>query len=279
MRLGSKTNDEFMQILNEKNAVIQELFLKKIKGLTQTVTIKVMLGDSTITEQTTFDPMLVQNFYQKISKQLSNWTAQDISQTNNEDIRRIFVKLEKLEGNYLLSLHTSIQFHVLLYYKTDQRVIDCQKELSEIIDKTKNIEKELSDMGDELILNKLKKMGYKDKDPLNLFEMFYNDDELREKIYDEIQGKSDTDVTQMQNKKKELFNELDSMLMETYQTSDVLIDEARLVGGEEGCLFNIDLEFIKNNNKEGLFDPKRIPEKVKNNIIKQIEQIIEIIKL
>ena len=159
MRLGSKTNDEFMQILNEKNAVIQELFLKKIKGLTQTVTIKVMLGDSTITEQTTFDPMLVQNFYQKISKQLSNWTAQDISQTNNEDIRRIFVKLEKLEGNYLLSLHTSIQFHVLLYYKTDQRVIDCQKELSEIIDKTKNIEKELSDMGDELILNKLKKMG------------------------------------------------------------------------------------------------------------------------
>jgi len=82
----------------------------------------------------------------------------------------------------------------------------------------------------------------------------------------------------MQQKKKELFNELDSMLIETYQTSGVLIDEQRLVDGEEGCLYNIDLEFIKNSNKEGLFDPKRIPENIKNNIIKQVDQIIEIIK-
>ena len=47
-----------------------------------------------------------------------------------------FEIMEKL----LISGHVSIQFHVLLYYKPIQRVIDCQKELSEIVDMTKNKE-------------------------------------------------------------------------------------------------------------------------------------------
>ena len=182
MRLGTKSSDNFLQILNKQNDRIQNSFLNHIKNLTKTVPIKVMLGDSTITEQLTFDLQKITVFYENLIKNLQGWDIQDISITNNEDIRRIFTKFQIQEGNYLLSGHLSIQFHVLLYYKADYRVIECQKELAKIMDSTKNKESEIADMGDEFIINKLKELGYKNLDNQNLFELFFNDDKLREKF-------------------------------------------------------------------------------------------------
>ena len=148
MRLGSKSADEFIQILNKKNEIIQQDLLTKIIELTKTVDVKVMMGDSTITEQKTFDPQKINNYLEKINEKLIDWSLQDVSITNNEDLRRIFTKFEITEGNYLISGHISLQFHVLLFYKPIQRVIDCQKELAEIVDTTKNKETELSDNSD-----------------------------------------------------------------------------------------------------------------------------------
>ncbi|MGI0097089.1 MAG: hypothetical protein ACREAJ_01745, partial [Nitrosopumilaceae archaeon] len=162
MRLGIKSSDEFIQLLNNKNESIQKLFLKKMKEITRTVIVKGMLGDSTIAEQNTFDPILVQEYFNKIIKNLPDWVSRDISITNNDDLRRIFVKFELKEGNYLLSCHMSIQFHVLLFYKPDNKVIEYQKELSEIIDKTKNTETKLAEDSDQYILEKLREIGYKD---------------------------------------------------------------------------------------------------------------------
>ena len=88
-----------------------------------------------------------------------------------------------MEGNYLISGHLSIQFHVLLYYKPIQRVIDCQKELSEIVEVIKNKKQEISENNDQFVLNKLKDMGYKDFDHQKLFEVFYENDEFREKVF------------------------------------------------------------------------------------------------
>lgn len=279
MRLGTNHPNEFIQILNQKNQEIQEAFLEKIKKLTVMIQTKVMLGDGTVTDQKTFDPRLVENFFQEINKKLKGWLVRDVTITNNEDIRRIFTKFEIKEGNYLLSGHLSVQFHVLLYYKPDHRVIDCQKELSSIIDLTKNKEKMIADESDQFVLNKLQEMGYKNLDHQNLFEILYQDDELREKIYGEIQDKSGVDFQKLSKKKQDLFNELDSLLMETYQTSQVLIDDARLVTGEEGCLCTFDLEFIKNKSKEGLFDPKKMSQEIQKKIIKRIEEVYEIIKI
>ena len=143
MRLGSRSSNEFIQLLNEKNEVIQQSYLPKMVDLTKMINVKVMMGDSTITEQKTFDPKLVSDYFQKINDSLKNWSLQDVSITNNQDVRRIFTKFEIKEGNYLISGHLSLQFHVLLYYKPDQRVIDCQKELSEIVDLTKNEQEQL----------------------------------------------------------------------------------------------------------------------------------------
>ena len=272
MRLGTRSSNDFIQLLNNKNEIIQQSFLAKIIDLTKSISIKVMLGDATITEQKTFDPALVNDFYQTIIKNLKDWSVQQVSISNNEDIRRIFTKFEIREGNYLLSGHMSLQYHVLLYYKPDQHVIQLQKELSEIIDLTKNKEQQMSDNSDQFVLNKLKDKGYKDFDHQKLFEIFYENDEFREKIYKEIEKDIEVDFQELSNKKTNLIKELDNMLVETYQTSPVLIDDTRLITGEEGCLCTFDIEFIRNKTKEGLFDPRKISESVKENIIKRLDE-------
>lgn len=278
MRLGTRSPNEFIQTLNKKNEVIQKTFVEKITELANTMEIKVMMGDSTVTDQKTFDPKKISDYFQKINQKLEGWSLQDVSISNNEDIRRIFTKFEIMEGNYLISGHLSIQFHVLLYYKPEQRVIDCQKELSEIVDLTKNKEQELSDNSDQLVLNKLKELGYKDFDHQNLFEIFYENDELREKIFADIEKDEGTNFKELSDKKKELFDELDTMLMETYQVVPVLIDDAKLVSGEEGCLCSFDLGFVKNSNKEGLFDPRKMSKEIKEKMSNRLDELEKVIR-
>jgi hypothetical protein len=278
VRLGSRSSNEFIQLLNKKNESIQQLFLEKILELIKLKNVNVMLGDATITEQKTFDPASVNDFYQKIIKNLKDWSVQEISISNNEDVRRIFTKFEIREGNYLISGHMSLQYHVLLYYRPDQQVIQLQKELSEIIDLTKNKEKQMSDNSDQFVLNKLKEKGYKDFDHQKLFEIFYENDEFREKIYKEIEKDIEVDFQELSNKKTNLIKNLDNLLVETYQTSPVLIDDTRLITGEEGCLCTFDIEFIKNKTKEGLFDPRKISESVKDNIVNRLDEFSKLLQ-
>ncbi len=277
VRLGNKSPDEFIQQLNQKNEGIQKLFLSKMTALTKMIDVKVMMGDSTVTEQKTFDPKQVTDYFQKINNSLKDWSLQDVTITNNEDLRRIFTKFEIMEGNNLRSGHVSLQYHVLLHYKPVQRVLDCQKELSEIVDFTKNNEQQISDNNDEFVLNKLREMGYKDLDHQKLFEIFYENDEFREKVYAEIEKDAGVNFQELSEKKTKLFNELDSLLLETYQTTSVLIDDNRLITGEEGCLCTIDLEFVKNKNREGLFDPRKMSDSVKENILKRLDVFEKII--
>ena len=275
MRLGIRNPNEFIQQLNIKNEFIQNKFLEKIKSITNPIATKVMLGDATVTEQNTFDPQIVKNYYERFLKKLKGWTIQEVSISNNEDLRRIFTKFEIKEGNYLVSGHLSVQYHVLLYYKPDQRVIAFQKELAEIIEMTKNKEQEISDMNDQLVLEKLRERGYKDFDHQKLFEIFFENDKLREQIINEIEEKSEIDFKELSKRKNELITNLDNLLVETYQTSPVLIDDAKLVTGEEGCLCTIDIEFLRNGIKEGLFDPRKISESVKEKIEQRIDEILE----
>jgi hypothetical protein len=279
VRLGTRSPNEFIQNLNTINEKIQNVFLERIQELTKPVDAKVMLGDATITEQKTFDPESVRRYYENLIKKLKEWTIQEVSISNNEDLRRIFTKFEIKEGNYLISGHLSLQYHVLLYYRPEQRVIEAQKELAEIIDLTKNKEQQLSDNNDELVLERLKEMGYKDYDHQKLFEIFFENDNLREKIYKEIEESSGTDFHELLKRKTNLIKELDNLLIETYQTSPVLIDDAKLVTGEEGCLCTIDIEFVKRGIKEGLFDPRKISDPIKNKIEHRMNDVSNFIKI
>ena len=273
MRIGSKSENEFFLKLNKRNEVIQENFLKSINVATQTVGTKVMLGDSTVKEVNTFDPKNVENFFNNIINSLNDWNSQGISYSYNDDVRRIFTKLEIRVGNYIVSIHISLQFHVLLYYKPLQKVIELQKELSDIIDKTSTSDSKYSDEGNKIILQKLQDLGYDKINEQNLFELFYNDENLSKILSEKIEGSQENETIEFNNKKKELLNQLDDLLLETFQTSSVLIDEQRLVNGEEGCLCNIDLEYIENNSKQGLFDLDLLDEKSQEKIEARINQI------
>ena len=273
MRIGSKSENEFFLKLNERNEIIQENFLKLISNATKTVDTKVMLGDSTVKDVNTFDPKNVESLFNNVINSLNDWESQGISYSYNDDVRRIFTKLEVRENNYVISMHVSLQFHVLLYYKPLQKVIDLQKELSENIDKTGTSDSKYTDEGNKIILQKLQDLGYDKINEQNLFELFYNDENLSKILSEKIEGSQENEIIEFNNKKKELLNQLDNLLLETFQTSSVLIDEQRLVNGEEGCLCNIDLEYIENNSKQGLFDLDLLDDESQEKIETRINQV------
>ncbi len=278
MRLGIQTQDEFIELLNRRYLEIQNEFLVKVQHLSSTVTIKAMMGDSTVTEPLTFDPKRIADFIQHVIRSLGDWSVQGVTTSSVGDIRRIFAKFEITHDNYMISGHMSIQFHVLLYYKPTQRVLDCQKEIAEIIDQTKGKEERLADDSDDLVLDRLKARGYKNLDHQNLFEILYKDDKLCSSIYAEIEESQDVDFKQLEEKKSKLFAELDSLLIEAYQMEPVLIDDNRLITGEEGCLCTVDLEFVKDNTREGLFDTVSIPATTKDAILKRLEELYNTVK-
>ena len=278
MRIGNPTNNEFFLELNKINEDIQNSFLKRMVHETRNVSCDVMLGDSTTKKVETFDVKNVETFFGKFESHLPEWNSQGVTYSSDEDLRRIFVKSEIKIGNYILSLHASLQYHVLLYYKPIQKVIDLQKKLSELIDAGGNSESKYEEESDRLIIEKLNELGFKDMPKQELFELFYNDEELSNKIKKMIDD-SQPEVVDVQGQKNQLFKELDNLLIEIFQTTSALIDEQKLVNGEEGCLCNIDLEYVDEGAKQGLVDASLIDEKyrvlIKQNIIKLLDIILE----
>ena len=89
------------------------------------------------------------------------------------------------------------------------------------------------------------------------------------------QGKK---ILELNNRKKDILKKLDDLLLETFQTSDVIIDEQKLVNGEEGCLCNIDLQKLDDGSKQGLFDLDLIDHDSQQKIESRITQILSAIK-
>ena len=274
MRLGIKTDDEFLIKLNEKNIQIQNNFLEKIKEIAKKHSVNVMLQDGAVKKQETFDVEKIHQIYSDISKKLETWTNEGISDTNDEGIRRNFIKLNTSVDDHIISLHLSIQYHVVLFYQPNYEVLKKQKESSDFMDKTKKQEIDLTEKTDHVILEKLRAAGYKNLDTQNLFEILYKDDKIIEKIMNETELQTDGDLQKISQHKENLLKSLDDLLLETYQMVPILIDEARLVTGEEGCVCNIDIERIENDQKSGLIDSKKISSSTKEKISALIDQIL-----
>ena len=156
MRLGIKTDDEFFIKLNAKNVQIQNKFLEKIKKLAEKQSVDVMLQDGVVKKQETFDVEKIHQIYNSIVERLGAWTLEGISTTNDKGIRRNFIKLNTNVDNCIISLHLSIQYHVILFYQPKYEVIKKQKELSDFMDETKKQEDELTEKTDHVILEKLR---------------------------------------------------------------------------------------------------------------------------
>ena len=280
MQIPAKSQeDEFIKSLSEKSEKIRSSFLEQVINLTKNVPVKVMLGDATVSEQHTFDPILIRQFYDNLLKKLPNWKAQGISVSNDLDLRRVFIKFEVREGNYLLSGYMSLQYHALLYYKLNHKVVDIQKELAEITDKINELETNLAPKGDQLIHEKLKELGHDNVYQQKLFEIFFQNENLANEMIEKVYSSTDENYAQLTKRRSDLFKELDNMLIEIYHTTPVMIDETRMIAAEEGCLCKFDLEHLKNETKEGNFEPARISLKIKEELLKKIDEVLVAIKI
>lgn len=279
MRLDQSSQESLAGELSSQVLRIRKELAGRMNGMIAMSPTSVMLKDGTVTKQDTFDPDAVRRFLGGVVSRLDGWSAHDISESKNEDVRRIFVKFDVSEGSYRLSGHLSLQYHVLLYYKPDHKVMECQRELAEIMGATEDVRQKMSYVGDRIVSNRLREMGHGDLDHQELFELLYHSDSAREDIYDEISYTAGSAHADMERRKSELLKELDDLLIETYQTSQVLIDDIRLVAGEEGYLCTFDLEHVKDGVSQGLFDVRRVPERVGAALRRRLEQALEATRL
>ena len=279
MQIPAKSQDEFIKSITEKSDKIRSLFLEHVTNLTKNMPVTVMLGDATVSEQHTFDPILIRQFYDELLKKLPNWKAQGISISNDQDLRRAFIRFEVREGNYLLSGYMSLQYHALLFYKLNHKVVDIQKELAEITDKINELETNLAPKGDQIIHEKLKELGYDTVDQQKLFEIFFQNDNLSKEMIEKVYSSTDESYAQLTKRRTDLFKELDGMLIEIYHTTPVMIDETKMIAAEEGCLCKFDLEHLKNETKEGNFDPARISSNIKEQLLKKMDEVFDAIKI
>lgn len=277
MQIPSSNADPFIKSMSEKAELVRTLFLEHVTALTKKASLKVMLGDGTVTDQESFDPSLIRHFFDSVLKNAQDWDNQGVSAVAEKDLRRSFIKFEIKEGNYLLSAHISLQYHALLFYKLDHRVIEIQKELSDISDMVSNLQVRVGPENDKIIQEKLQKEGYDNLDEQKLFEVLFNRDDMTQEIVKSIEG-SHQEHTRLVSNRDRLFKELDNMLIEVYHTTPVLIDENRMIAAEEGCLCNFNLEYVKNNIREGNINLSRISEQTKTNLLVHLDNIIKILK-
>ncbi len=277
MQIPSVNQDVFIKSMSNKVEQIRTLFLNHVTELTKNAPLKVMLGDGTVTDQESFDPARIRDFLGTFLKNLTSWKNEGVSSTSDEDLRRIFIKFEVKEDNYLLSGHLSLQYHALLFYKLDHRVIEIQKELSDITDRIQLLETRTSPENDKIIEEKLRQKGYENVDHQKLFEIFFQNDILVKELLELIQS-NHKELAQLTEKRSSLFKELDNMLIEVYHTTPVLIDETRMIAAEEGCLCNFNLEYNKGNTRQGDINLIKIPERAKINLLQHLDDIIEFLK-
>ncbi len=263
--------------MSKKGDEIRQLFLGHIKNLTRRVSVKVMLGDGTISEQESFDPANIRRFYEVILKKLDGWTTNGVGSTTDQDLRRSFIKFEASFGKYVLSCHMSLQYHALLFYKPEHRVIEIQKELVEISNVTKQLQEERAPKNDKDIEEKLKAEGYENLDQQKIFEILFEHDELTHRLTRMLES-SQNKINEFIGKQDILLKELDNLLIEIYHTTPLLIDEVKMIAAEEGCLCVFNLEHMKNGNKEGDVNLTKIPSKVKNDLLNQMDEIVKSLK-
>ncbi len=276
MQIPSNLTDPSVKSLSEKAGEVREIFLKHIDELTTKTPVKVMLGDGTVSNQESFDPAVVRRFYETVLRKLSNWTSDGVSATADKDLRRSFIKFEVKENNYVLSCHMSLQYHALLFYKLDHRVIDVQKELSELTDNIKQIKENTAPESNRMIEEKLKIKGYENMDQQKLFEVLFEHDELTQELIETLRS-SEKKLNELTTKQDALFKELDNLLIEIYHTTPVLIDEMKMIAAEEGCLCVFNLEYENKGNKEGNINLGKIPNNVKEKLLKRMEEIIQVL--
>ena len=283
MRAPIKGEDYFCRKVNAAAEKVQGAFLEAIKPAIAMRQANAMLGDGTITQAYTFDPQNVQNFFRQLGNALEGWTFSGISESDTEDVHRLYCTFTKETDKFYISVYFGIQFHVLPYYRVDRRVIDIQKELVKIEDIATSAFNKMAGAADSVLATELKKRGYTNLGSDELFVRLFEEeglvDELNEKTA-VVEGQF-PELRNTRSKKSQFLSELNDLLMKLYQTSPVLIDYNRLMQGEEGITTYFDIEVLKNKKRkirEAFLDTIKMPKEAADMLSGELGAVEETLR-
>jgi hypothetical protein len=280
VRLPLKGDDFFCRQVNAAAEKVQEAYFKAIKPAIVMHQANAMLGDGTVTQAGTFDPQKVQGFYQQLANALEDWTFSGIMKAATEDLHRLYSQFTKEADNFYISGYFGIQFHVLPYYKVDKRVLEIQKELAKISDKTASVLSKMTSTADRVLAEELEKRDYANLGFEELFAKMFDDERLVEKLNKKVAAVQSQfpEFDETRNKKTKLFSQLSDLVMKFYQTSPVPIDYNRLMQGEEGVTNYFDIEVIKNKKmkkREAFLDTIKMPKKAAEMVTAELSNVAD----
>jgi hypothetical protein len=281
MRLPLKGDDYFSKEINAAFESLREAYLKALKPLIMMKKVNVMLGDGSVVQSDTFEKYKVILFYQQLIKSLKGWVTTGVSNSNTDDLHRLYCNIMQEVGKYNIQGYFGIQFHVLPYYKVDKRVIEIQKELSHLADNATNTFQSMANRGNEVIRKELEKIGYIEMGFEELLSKLFEDQNLIADlgVKTSVVEHEFPEFKDMRNSKTELFAELNHLLIELYQTSSVLIDYNKLMQEEEGVVTYFEIETIRNKRtkeRDSYINTKRVTKESTEEILSKLNQVVEV---
>jgi hypothetical protein len=282
---GKGNNNEFINFINRIDKDLRDSFENAIKKNLETIQMKVMLADFTVIKTNTFDPNRVLNYFfnkEKETKSLS-WKVVPVQSTKTDDLHRIFFQMSNEIENYYFYIYMGIQFHSLLYYKLDKDVININKKIRELEENNFNIKQEISIKGNQIIQQELDNLGYKEIGNTELFEELFTKQNLAKDLSEKAAKLEDSFPQLEQNLQliDTLKKDLENLMIELYQINLASIDSNKLMIGEEGLAYNMDLELIKNKKtreKTSVIDFNKIKKAEFIRIEQEFSSLIELFK-
>jgi hypothetical protein len=279
-------NNEFIKFINKIEGDLRDSFENSIKKNLETIQMKVMLADFTVIETNTFDPNRVLNYFfnkEKEAKSLKSWKVVPVQSTKTDDLHRIFLQMNNEIERYYFYIYFGIQFHSLLFYKLDKNVININKKIRELEENNFNIKQEISKKGNQIIKQELDNLGYKEIGNTELFEELFTKQNLSEDLSEKASNLEDNYPQFRQNSQliETLKKDLENLMIELYQINLASIDSNKLMVGEEGIAFNMDLELIinkKTHQKTSVIDFEKIKKAEFIRIEQEFSSIIELFK-
>jgi hypothetical protein len=283
MRIPFKADDFFAKEVNSAFKNIQNTYLNVAKLHIEIEEVPVMLGDGSVSQSTTFDLQKMIKLYERLVDSLEGWVSNGISKSNTEDLHRVYFQISQQVEKYYIYGYFGIQFHALPYYRVDKRVIEIQKELSQIAEEAAKIFSSLADKGNHVVQHELQKIGYSELAFEELFTKLFEDPELIHGLERKVQSLEEEfpEFEQMRIKKNHLFAELNNLLVELYQISPVLMDYNGLMQGEEGVVTYFDIETIKNQKtarRDPYINTERVSEDLTNRIANSLNEVANVLK-
>jgi hypothetical protein len=248
MRMPLKDSIPFSVDLNLSYSKLQHVYFERLKSLLQVSNIKVMLGDGTLTDTTTFDPNSLLLYFSRLAKSLDKWRISGVTKSNTDDLHRITYQLSTQIEKIVISVYLGIQYHALRYYRLDRRVLEIQKKLYEVTSEGNEIRRSVATAGNDLVLRELGKLGYAELGFEELLEKMLSDKSFSSRLEGKVNKifNEFPDLMNVEADRNKLISELNDYVMEVYKIEPVLVDYNKLMQGQEGFVIYMDIETMIN---------------------------------